>query len=270
MAASAVNVPVLQLSGVGHRFGSREVLRDVNLSLAGPGITVVVGPSGCGKTTLVRIAAGLLTPTVGTVRNGFPKVACVFQEDRLLPWWRVADNVGFGLKAAKAPRVDRADSVARALRRVGLTEEDGRAFPHQLSGGMRQRAALARALVVGPDLLLLDEPFGATDYVRRRQLLAMIRALVRDDRKTVLLVTHDLAEAATLAETVVLLTAGPGRVSRTLLPETPPDARTTQDILALTEAIEEALLADAGSAATPRSSDFGRTTKFIDWSTNSR
>ena len=243
-----MSAPALQLSGVGHRFADREVLQDVSLFLAGPGVTALVGPSGCGKTTLVRIAAGLLSPATGMVRNGFPRTACVFQEDRLLPWRRVADNVAFGLRSARVPRADRVSAAGQALRQVGLTAEDGRSYPHQLSGGMRQRAALARALAVEPELLLLDEPFGATDFARRQQLMALVRGLVRDDGKTVLLVTHDLTEAATIAETIVVMTDAPGRVAEAIMPPAPPERRTVEEVLALAERLGRALAADSGFA----------------------
>ncbi len=226
------------------------MLRDISLFLAGPGVTAVIGPSGCGKTTLVRIAAGLLPPAEGGVRNGFGRTACVFQEDRLLPWRRIADNVALGLRAAGVSRHARARAAAAALQRVGLTDEDGRSYPHQLSGGMRQRAALARALAVDPDLLLLDEPFGATDFVRRQRLMAVLRSLARDNGKTVLLVTHDLTEAAALAETIVVLAGGPGRLADVVVPETLPDDRTPADIIALTGRLAGVLASGPDPAGT--------------------
>ena len=236
-----MSAPFLSLSGIGHHFADREVLRDVKLFLTGPGVTALVGPSGCGKTTLVRIAAGLLPPGIGKVHNGYARTACVFQEDRLLPWRRVVANVAFGLRSIRAPRKQRTKAAFGALERVGLTVEDGSCYPHQLSGGMRQRAALARALVVDPDLLLLDEPFGATDFVRRQQLLALIRDLVRHDGRTVLLVTHDLTEAAVIADSIVVLAENPGRISDVIIPDTPPEARTAKAILTLTARLGEAL-----------------------------
>ena len=234
----------LHLSSIGHHFADREVLRDVSLFLTGPGVTALVGPSGCGKTTLIRIAAGLLPPATGKVHNGYARTACVFQEDRLLPWRRVVDNVAFGLRAVGTSRRARTRAAVEALDRVGLAAEDGASYPHQLSGGMRQRAALARALVVDPDLLLLDEPFGATDFVRRQQLLVLIRDLVRRGGKTVLLVTHDLTEAAIIADSIIVLAGNPGRISEVIVPDAVPEMRTAKGILSLTARLGEALATD--------------------------
>ena len=236
-----MTAPFLHLASIGHHFADREVFRDITLFLAGPGVTALVGPSGCGKTTLVRIAAGLLPPAIGKVHNGYARTACVFQEDRLLPWRRVVDNVAFGLRTARIPRKQRTRAAVEALERVGLTGEDAASYPHQLSGGMRQRAALARALVVDPDLLLLDEPFGATDFVRRQQLLALIRDLARHDGKTVLLVTHDLTEAAVIADSIVVLAESPGRISEVIIPDALPEARTAKGIVTLTAKLGDAL-----------------------------
>ncbi|HYF76528.1 MAG TPA: ATP-binding cassette domain-containing protein [Symbiobacteriaceae bacterium] len=202
---------MLKLKSVSHDYGQGAVLADVTLELAPGRVLALTGPSGCGKSTLLHMAAGLLTPGAGEVENTFRRTACVFQEPRLLPWRTARANIAFGLKAlgmAGAERRSRAEALAA---RLGLADAIAK-YPHQLSGGMRQRVALGRALAVEPDLLLLDEPFGALDAGRRAELQEMLLGLLRERGLAALLVTHDVAEAERLGDELVVLSGAPGRV----------------------------------------------------------
>jgi sulfonate transport system ATP-binding protein len=196
----------------------RPALDNVSLEIGAGEITAVLGGSGAGKSTLLRLAAGLEAPSAGVVlldgapiRGPSPAIGVVFQEPRLMPWLTVAENVGFGL--AHVPAAERARRVAATLARVGLAGQ-GRALPRELSGGMAQRAALARALVARPRVLLLDEPFSALDAPLRLDLQRHLLELWAQDRPTLLLVTHDIDEALTLADRIVLIEGPPGRVRR--------------------------------------------------------
>ncbi len=195
--------PVLALDGV-----------DITIE---PGrFTVLVGPSGCGKTTLLRMIAGLDRPTSGSVETTrpdgrTPSNAVVFQGRSVFPWLSVRDNIGYGLKLAGARRRDRETAIARLVDVVGLGGFE-RAFPHQLSEGMRQRVAIARALAVDPDILLMDEPFGALDEQTRYLLQEELLRIWEQSRKTVVFITHSIDEALTLADEVVVMGARPGRI----------------------------------------------------------
>lgn len=197
----------IDLTGVTRSFGSRSVLKGVDLSVAPGEFVSVLGPSGGGKTTLLRIVAGLESADGGTVKyhhpdgSGRSPVRVMFQEDRLLPWRRVIDNVLLGLPAA-----DRNLGV-EMLNRVGLQHWAGD-WPHTLSGGQRQRVALARALAHQPNLLLLDEPFGALDALTRAEMRALLERLWTESGFTVLLVTHDVEEAICLSDRVCVLAGG--------------------------------------------------------------
>jgi NitT/TauT family transport system ATP-binding protein len=178
----------------------------------------LVGPSGCGKSTVLNMIAGLTPPTGGTIRldgqplTGVPpQVGYVFQKDTVFPWRTVIQNVELGLAYRGLPRAEREQRAREAVRLVGLDGFEG-AFPATLSGGMRQRVALVRTLVVEPEILLMDEPFGALDTHTKLRLQAQLLALWTGRRQTVVFVTHDLAEAITLADRVIVLTSRPGRV----------------------------------------------------------
>lgn len=209
---------MLELLGVSKRYSNGHVALDgIDLTLPAGRITVVIGPSGCGKSTLLRLLAGLELPSSGRIRlageelhGPSPQVGVVFQEPRLFPWLDVLHNVAFGL-SRRLPWRERRELAQRALDRVGLGQAAD-ALPKQLSGGMAQRAALARALVARPPVLLLDEPFSALDALLRAQLQAELLRLWGEDRPTLLLVTHDLDEAVLLADEVVVLGGQPGRV----------------------------------------------------------
>jgi NitT/TauT family transport system ATP-binding protein len=176
-------------------------------------IVAVVGPSGCGKSTLLRIMAGLLRQSRGEVvrPGGGPfRAGVVFQDSRLLPWRGAADNVRFALEGKGVP-ADAAKRIEDVLSLVGLTGF-GERYPHELSGGMQQRVAVARALIVEPQLLLMDEPFGALDALTRTHLQEELERIVVRARRTVLLITHDIDEALLLADRILVMSARPGRI----------------------------------------------------------
>lgn len=187
--------------------GRLEVLRGVDADLESRGITVIVGKSGCGKTTLLRLIAGLEAPDSGSVTlPDDRRVGMVFQEARLMPWLNVERNVGFGISGRK----DR-DRIRELIKLVGLSGFE-KAYPAQLSGGMQQRAALARALAAEPGIILMDEPFAALDYFTRRQMQKELRRIQSESGCAILLVTHNLDEALTLGDSLIVLSGG--RVSR--------------------------------------------------------
>jgi sulfonate transport system ATP-binding protein len=197
----------VSLRGVEKRFGERTVLDRLDLSIERGSFVSIVGRSGCGKSTLLRLIAGLDQPTGGILqrnaaaRSDELQVRIMFQDARLLPWKGVLDNVMIGL-----PR-DKRDEARATLAEVGLAERE-KDWPSRLSGGQRQRAALARALVHRPDLLLLDEPLGALDALTRIEMQGLIERLWREHRLTALLVTHDVQEAVSLGDRIVLIDAG--------------------------------------------------------------
>jgi NitT/TauT family transport system ATP-binding protein len=187
----------------------------IDLKVAAGQFVSVVGPTGCGKSTLLNVIAGLVTPTVGTVRiDGEPlrglsaRVGYLFQQDALLPWKNVLDNVAFGLELRGVGKAAREKQAREWLRRVGLTGFE-RAYPHQLSGGMRKRVAVAQMWLVDPDILLMDEPFSSLDVQTRQIMENELLELWTGTGKTVIFVTHDLDEAVSLSDEVVLLSAGP-------------------------------------------------------------
>jgi NitT/TauT family transport system ATP-binding protein len=203
---------------ISHVYGGLTVLDDVSLTVASGEILAVLGPSGCGKSTLLRIIGGLERPTSGTVyTRGAPApttlnpLTYVFQDFALLPWSTVADNVELALRHHPMPDQERARRVASALARVNLTEFAG-AYPKQLSGGMKQRAAIARALSVDPAVLLMDEPLSALDAQTRELLMDDLIRLWADTRFTAVYVTHNLAEAVRLGHRVAVLSRRPGRI----------------------------------------------------------
>lgn len=217
---AATKIEIQNLHHVYHSgLSSVPALAGVDLTVNDGEFVALLGPSGCGKSSLLRIVAELLRPTGGTVRihsstgedNGRPKTALVFQEYALFPWRTVLDNVAFSLEMRGVPRDDRLALSQDVLTRVGL-QAFAHAYPHQLSGGMRQRVGIARALAAQPEVLLMDEPFGALDAQTRTVLQEELLRVWEIERKTVLYVTHSIDEAVYLADRVVLLTARPGRV----------------------------------------------------------
>lgn len=202
------------------------VLQDINLTVNKEEFVALVGPSGCGKSTLLNIASGLLEPTSGTVKftevqAGYePRMSIVFQETGLFPWRNVHDNIAFGLETAGMPAAEREARIKHYIELVGLKGFE-KSFPHQLSGGMRQRVGIARALAIEPDLLLMDEPFSALDAQTRTIMQEELVTLWEKTRLTTLYVTHNIQEAVMLADRVVLLSRRPGKVNKILAIDIP-------------------------------------------------
>ena len=210
--------PLLRFDAVSIRLGGREILSPTSFDVARGEFVCIVGASGCGKTTLLRAASALVTPSGGRVlRHGVPvtqpsrEIAFVFQDygRALLPWRTVEGNVRLALEAAHVPAAEHAARAAEVLAKVGLAAHAAR-FPLQLSGGMQQRVQIARCLAQRPELMLMDEPFGALDALTRQGLQDELARLVREDGLTVIFVTHDLEEAIYLGDRVIALQANPG------------------------------------------------------------
>jgi len=220
---------MLTLSAVGRQFGGGTIaLRDVSLRLLPGDFVALLGPSGCGKSTLLRLIAGLDRPDSGTLAwdaGHAPapgEIGYVFQDATLLPWASAQENVYLPLRLRGVGRAAARAQVTDALQRVGLKGFEG-ALPRQLSGGMRMRVSIARALVTSPRLLLMDEPFAALDEFTRHRLQADLLALWRDAGCTIVFVTHSIYEAAFLARRIVLMTPRPGRIERQMESPLPPD-----------------------------------------------
>jgi NitT/TauT family transport system ATP-binding protein len=204
--------------------GGVEALRDVSIQFPQGQLSTLLGPSGCGKTTLLKIIAGLIPRDGGEVRvkgrkveGPGPERAFVFQDFALLPWATVLRNVAFGLELRGVPKGEREEVARRYIAEVGLKGFEQR-HPNELSGGMKQRVGLARALTVDADIILMDEPFSSVDEQTRRKFQEDLLTLLRQHRKTVLFVTHSIEEAAYLSDQIVLLSPRPGTVSRIVRP----------------------------------------------------
>jgi len=203
--------------------GPLVALRNLTLDIPAGSLTVVIGPNGCGKSTLLRVIAGLVAPTSGDVQlgegardapqAGDGRVGLAFQQPRLVPWLSTLENVALPLALARAPIAQRRGRALEALERVGLADATG-LRPAQLSGGMAQRAGLARALITDPPVLLLDEPFSALDALTREGFDGELQSLWMDRPRTVVLVTHSVSEAVRMADRIVVMTARPGSVAR--------------------------------------------------------
>ena len=233
------------------RTGDRElpVLDRIELSLGAREIVALVGPSGCGKTTLLRIAGGLDTEFEGTLdwRGGaIARIGTVFQEPRLLPWRSVEDNVRLCLRPLAVPEREARARTAHYLELVGL-QGFARYYPNRLSGGMQQRASIARALAVEPDVLLMDEPFSALDAQNRRIMQDETVKLWQETRKTILFVTHSIAEAVRISSEVVVLTARPTTIRAVYTVGDHHDTRTLEDELLrlLSEEVDRQRVLDA-------------------------
>ncbi|CAH5299575.1 taurine ABC transporter ATP-binding subunit [Klebsiella oxytoca] len=209
---------MLQISHLSADYGGKPALADINLTLDSGELLVVLGPSGCGKTTLLNLIAGFVPYQHGSITLEGQRVegpgadrGVVFQNEGLLPWRNVQDNVALGLQLAGVDKTQRRATAAQMLKKVGLEGAEKR-FIWQLSGGQRQRVGIARALAANPQLLLLDEPFGALDAFTREQMQTLLLSLWHETGKKVLLITHDIEEAVFMATELILLSPGPGRV----------------------------------------------------------
>ena len=232
---------LLEIKGVNKQFFAdgkeMEALHDINLSIRENEFVCFIGPSGCGKTTLLRIVAGLEDPTSGTVtldgdpiRGPSPERGMVFQEYSLFPWRTVLDNTVFGLELKGVPLNERKRLGRQYLKMVGLESFETR-YPHELSGGMKQRVAIARALVNNPKALLMDEPFGALDAQTRNIMQSELLRIWEEEKKTVIFVTHSVDEAIYLADTIVIMSARPGRIKDVIpIPLTRPRSRTSTEV----------------------------------------
>ena len=216
---------IVEVKGIGKNYdGKVEALRDVNLSFPRGKLSALLGPSGCGKTTLLKIIAGLLPYNTGEIWvNGNkitgpgPERAFVFQDFALLPWADVLRNVAFGLELRGVPKEQREEIARMRITEVGLKGFES-SHPHQLSGGMKQRVGLARALAVDADIILMDEPFSSVDEQTRRKFQEDLLELLRHKQKTVIFVTHSIEEAVYLSDQIALLSPRPGRVSKIIQP----------------------------------------------------
>lgn len=236
----------LSVQGISKQFGEGShaltAIQDIAFDVPKGAFVSILGPSGCGKSTLFNIIAGLLVPSSGDVRMSGKsilgqagQVGYMLQKDLLLPWRTIEDNITLGQTLRGVPRREALKAAVPLIDRCGLAHFEKKK-PHQLSGGMRQRAALLRTLLTGKDVLLLDEPFGALDAITRLQLQMTLIDIWQETRKTILFVTHDVEEALLLSDEIIVLTERPGRV-RARLPVELPRPRTV-DMLATPELIQ--------------------------------
>jgi NitT/TauT family transport system ATP-binding protein len=221
--------PIIQVNGVRMQFGGKTapivVLEEIELEVFRGEFVCIVGPSGCGKSTLLNVMAGFLRPTDGNVLiNGAPvsgpdpQRIFVFQENGVFPWLTVEQNIGFGLD--RLSPAERAPIVQRYVDMVGLMKFE-KLYPRELSGGMRQRVEIARALAANPDIIYMDEPFGALDFLTRLKMRADLTRIWQEERKTILFVTHDIEESVQLADRVIVLSPRPGRIQKELSVDLP-------------------------------------------------
>jgi ABC-type nitrate/sulfonate/bicarbonate transport system ATPase subunit len=210
---------LIQVERVVKRFPGDEtlVLDHVSIHVTRGELVALIGPSGCGKSTVLNMIAGLVKPTAGQIKLGDPgmRISYIFQRPRLLPWRNVRRNVAFSLEQTAIRGDERRKAVAAAIRRVNLEGHENK-YPHQLSGGMQQRVAVARGLAIEPGLLLLDEPFGALDALTRSYMQEELLGIVRGSGTTALLVTHDIDEALLLADRVLVMSSRPGTIKHEL------------------------------------------------------
>jgi NitT/TauT family transport system ATP-binding protein len=229
--------PIVEVKSVNKSYdGGVEALANVNLALPQGELSTLLGPSGCGKTTLLKIIAGLIPPSSGEVWVKGKKVdgpgaerAFVFQDFALLPWANVLRNVAFGLELRGVAKGEREEIARNYIGEVGLSRFEA-SYPHQLSGGMRQRVGLARAFTVDAEIILMDEPFSSVDEQTRRKFQEELMELLRQKQKTVIFVTHSIEEAAYLSDSIVLLSSRPGTVSKIIRPRIAREARSPDEI----------------------------------------
>ena len=240
----------IEISGVGKRYpGGTVAIENVSLTIQDGQFVSLIGPSGCGKSTLLAMLAKLDEPTSGSVTVS-GSVGMVFQEAALFPWRTIRDNVSFGLQMQGVSKSERRERADAALRLVHLSRFAD-SHPHELSGGMRQRAAIARALITDPQTLLMDEPFGALDAQTRAMLQTELLQVWERSRKTVVFVTHGLDEALTLSDRIVLMSARPGRIVADLAIDAPypRDPQTDPTLRAVYESLREQLTKEVEAVA---------------------
>jgi NitT/TauT family transport system ATP-binding protein len=231
--------------------GPMTAIDDISMDVRDSEFLCIVGPSGCGKSTLLRMIAGLDAPTGGRILidgrpvNGTsPKVGFVFQEYTLFPWRTVEKNVEFGLELKDVPPEKKREIAARYIDMVGLSKFRG-SYPHQLSGGMKQRTAIARTLAVGPEILLMDEPFGALDAQTRNILQEQLLEIWQKEKIKILFVTHSVDEAVFLADKVAIMTARPGQIKEVVDIDIPrPRIRTNPEVNSIRDGILKSLFAE--------------------------
>ncbi|WP_068088443.1 ABC transporter ATP-binding protein [Polycladidibacter stylochi] len=229
------NTPLLRVDVAEHRYHPlKQTLAACQFAVQRGEIVSLIGPSGCGKSTLLRVAADLIEATSGAVVCHASTKAVLFQEPRLLPWKDLLANIGFGLKGVKglSPRKRQTRSLDIA-QKLGFNSDDYSKLPHELSGGMKQRAALGRALALAPELLFLDEPFSALDIGRRRALYRLLLSEVDSQLTTMLLITHDISEALALSDRILVMAPEPGRIVKVYQPDIPREKRDRQAVSAM-------------------------------------
>jgi NitT/TauT family transport system ATP-binding protein len=226
-----VNAPVINVQELGLKFAGKkgiepiEVLRSVNLEIQPGEFVCIVGPSGCGKTTLLNIITGFLKQSTGDVlvqgapvKGPDPRRIFVFQDNGVFPWLTVEQNIAFGI--ARRPLKEQKETVRRYVQMVGLTGFE-KTYPRELSGGMRQRVEIARAWAPNPEIIYMDEPFGALDFITRLKMRADLTRIWQEEKKTILFVTHDIEESVQLADRVVVLSSRPGTVRKQIRVDLP-------------------------------------------------
>lgn len=230
------NISRLTLQGVDHSYGNIEVLRNLNMKVYQNEVVVLVGPSGCGKSTILNLLSGHIQPVSGTIqREGI--IRTVYQNDGLFPWLTVSENIAIGLRSMEdeTRRTRELHELHELIHLEGFEHH----YPHQLSGGMRQRVELARVLAGDSDILLMDEPFSALDYQARLRMRAELVRVLRKRPRTVVFVTHDIEEAAQLADRVLVLSSRPATIVRELVIDAPQPRGMTD--YAVIEAMKEIL-----------------------------
>ena len=218
----------IELSRVRLSFGPVEVLRDISVTIQHGEFVAIVGPSGCGKSTLLNVMSGELGPLSGSIATR-GHVRMIYQQDGLFPWQTVSENILLGLRSIPdaAERSRQMHDLLRLIRLEGFENH----YPHQLSGGMRQRVELARAMAGDSDVLLMDEPFSSLDYLTRLRMRSEVARLLKERPRTVVLVTHDIEEAAQLADRVIVLTDRPAQVRREMVVRAPRPRNPTDEVV---------------------------------------